>query len=249
MCPRFATRVRRTRIKQRRLNDGSLNNGRRCGVENREKTCLFIRLMGWRWGNPLYYLAVVTLFLFSVSGIAIGDTYRATWGFLAVALAALPATVEWRKGWIFPWFVKFLIGLTMVMHIGGGIFGWYFDYYPVYDKIAHTVSSSTLALLVFLFLLFLEASSVLHLGRRGIVVTLVVVTFSLGVAWEIVEYLIDARFLSTYFLGVNDSLLDTLFNILGTGYIAYHANEYLKHGSPEMLFGRFIRTRQKAAKA
>jgi hypothetical protein len=218
-------------------------------VENREKTCLFLSLLEWRFGNPLYYLTVFTLLFFSVSGIAIGDTYRAAWGFLAIAVAALPAIVEWRGGWVFPWFAKFLIGLTLVMHIGGGIFRWYFDYYPVYDKIAHTVSSATIALLVFLFLLYLQASSVLHLGRRGIVVTIVLVTLSFGVAWEMVEYLIDSRFLSTYFLGVNDSLLDTLFNLIGTCYIAFHANAYLKLGSPGRLYARFIRSRPQATKA
>jgi hypothetical protein len=192
--------------------------------------------MAWRFGTLCYYLTILILFLLSVSGILIGDIYRASWGFLAVTLAALPAIVEWRKGWIFPWFMKFLIGLTLIMHIGGGIFKWYFLYYPVYDKIAHVVAAMTIAFMIFLLLFFLEANSIIHLGRQGTVLTIVLVTLFFGLSWELIEYLIDAKFLSTYFLGLNDSLLDTLFNILGTGYIAYHANHYLRLQSPDSLY-------------
>jgi uncharacterized membrane protein len=46
---------------------------------------------------------------------------------------------------------------------------WYFDYYPVYDKIAHLVSAMALTLLIFLYLLYLEYRSIVHLGRRRII--------------------------------------------------------------------------------
>jgi hypothetical protein len=197
-------------------------------------------VMAWRYGNLCYYLTVLALFVFSVSGILIGDTYRAIWGFVAVVLALLPVLFEWKDGWIFPWPAKFLIGLTLVMHIGGGINRWYFMYYPVYDKIAHLVAAMTIALLTFLFLLFLEYYSVVHLGRRNIIIIIFFVSLFFGLCWELAEYLIDLNLLSTYFVTSSDSILDTIFNLLGCGYIAFHANEYLKLESPEKLFKRFV---------
>lgn len=205
-------------------------------MEGSRKKCHFETLMAWRFGTLCYYLTILILFILSVSGIIIGDTYRAAWGFLAVILAALPALIEARKGWTFPWFMKFLIGSTLIMHIGGGIFRWYFDYYPVYDKVAHLVASSTTGLMIFLLLLFLENNASLRLGKRGIILTIVLVNLVLGLTWEMVEYLIDANFLSTYFLGMNDSLLDFLFDILGTGYIVFHASRYLETQSPDSLY-------------
>jgi hypothetical protein len=199
------------------------------------------QLMAWRYGNLCYYLTLVTLFLFSVSGIIIGDTYRAVWGFCAVIIAALPAILEWKDGWIFPWPAKFLIGLTLVMHIGGGINSWYFALYPVYDKIAHLVASMTLALIIFLFLLFLDYYSVVRLGRRMIVSIVLVVPLFFGFCWEAAEYIIDLNLLSTYFVTSWDSLFDTLFNILGAGYIAFHANEYLKLEPPRKVYTRFVK--------
>jgi hypothetical protein len=39
----------------------------------------------------------------------------------------------------------------------------------------------------------------------------------------------------------NDSLLDTVFNLIGTSYIVLNINEYLKHESINRLYRRFIR--------
>jgi hypothetical protein len=55
------------------------------------------------------------------------------------------------------------------------------------------------------------------------------------------EYLIDVNLLSTYFVTPWDSVFDTIFNALGTGYIAFHANEYLKLEPAPVLFRRFFR--------
>jgi hypothetical protein len=198
-------------------------------------------LMGWRYGNLCYSLTIVVLFLFSISGIVINDTYRAIWGFCAVILAALPAFLEWKDGWIFPWPVKFLIGLTLVMHIGGGINSWYFALYPVYDKIAHLVASMTIAVVLLLFLLFLEYYDVVHLGRGKIVIAVFTVPLFFGLAWESAEYIIDQNLLSTYFVTFFDSIMDNLFNIMGAAFIAFHANEYLMLESPKKVYRRIVK--------
>ena len=198
-------------------------------------------LMDWRYGNLCYHLTIVVLFLFAVSGVVYQDTYRAIWGFCAVLLVTLADLVERRRGWIFPWPVKFLIGLSLVMHIGGGIESWYFSLYPIYDKIAHLVSSMTISLLVFLFLLFLSYYQVIHPKRWQILFLIVFVSLFFGLCWEIAEYVIDQNLLSTYWVNFNDSVFDTIFNIIGTGYIAFHANEYLKLEPPEKVYTRFVR--------
>ena len=198
-------------------------------------------LMDWRYGNFCYYLTIVVLFLFAVSGIIYQDTYRAVWGFCAVLLVALADLVERRRGWIFPWPVKFLIGLSLVMHIGGGIESWYFSLYPIYDKIAHLVAAITIAYLTFLLLLFLDYYDIVHLGRRTIIFIIVFVTLFFGFSWEIAEWSIDQNLLSTYWVNLNDSIFDTIFNIIGVGFIAFHANEYLKLEPPEKVYTRFVR--------
>ena len=214
-------------------------------VGGRDDTYAVERLDAWWFGNLLYYLTIVALLWFAISGIIYNDTYRAIWGFCAAILAALPALVEWRKGWIFPWPVKFLLGLALVMHIGGGIESWYFSLYPIYDKIAHLVSAMAIALLIFLFLLFLEYYDIIHLGRRKIVFIVIFVTLFFGLAWEVAEYDIDQNLLSTYWVNLYDSIFDTIFNIIAVGFIAYHANEYLKAEPPEKVYRRFVKLKGK----
>jgi hypothetical protein len=199
------------------------------------------RLMAWRWGNLCYYLTIPALLWFAVGNWLIDDQYRALWAVIAALITALPAIIEWRTRWVFPWPAKFLIGLALFIHIGGGMMSWYFDYYPVYDKIAHLVSGMTVALLVFLLLLCLEYSTRIRLGRRTIVFLIVFVSLFFGFLWELAELLLDVNLTSTYFLGPMDSFFDTIFNILGTGYIAFHANEYLKLEPPAVVFRRFFR--------
>ena len=198
-------------------------------------------LMAWRWGNLCYYLTIPALLWFALGNWMINDVYRALWAVMAALIAALPAIVEWRTRWIFPWPAKFLVGLALFLHIGGGMMSWYFDYFPVYDKIAHLVSSMAFALLVFLYLLYLASSSRVRLGRRTIILLVVSVTLFFGCLWELAEFLLDVNLLSTYFVTPWDSLFDTIFNILGTGYIAFHANEYLKLEPPEKVFARFVK--------
>ena len=199
------------------------------------------RLMAWQWGNPCYYLTIPVLLWFALGNWMINDPYRALWGVIAALLAALPILIEWRTRWVFPWPAKFLVGLALVVHIGGGMMSWYFDYYPIYDKIAHLVSGMTVALLIFLLLLFLEYRALVRLGRRRIVFLIVFVTLFFGLLWEMAEILLDVNLTSTYFVGPMDSFFDIIFNILGTGYIAFHANEYLKLEPPEKVYTRFVR--------
>ena len=197
-------------------------------------------VMAWRYGNLCYYLTIAALFLTAMYGFLIGDPNRGYWGLCAVGLALIPLLFEWKDGWIFPWPAKFLIGLTLFIHMGGGIYHWYFNLYPIYDKIAHLVASMTVAFLTFLFLLFLAYYSVVRLGRGAIIFLIVAVSLFFGFGWELGEFIIDQNLFSTYFVTSYDSLMDTIFNLLGCGYIAFHANEYLKLESPERLFRRFV---------
>jgi hypothetical protein len=199
------------------------------------------RLAAWRWGNLCYLLTIPALLWFAVGNWMIDDMYRATWAVIAAVIAALPAIIEWRTGWILIWPAKFLVGLSLFIHIGGGMMSWYFDYYPVYDKIAHLVSGMTVALLIFLVLLFLAYRSIARPGRLTIVAIILVVALSFGFLWELAELLLDVNLTSTYFIGPADSFFDTYFNVLGTGYIAFHANGYLKLEPPEKVFTRFVK--------
>jgi hypothetical protein len=190
----------------------------------------------------VYFAAVVLLLFIAVDGLIIrGDIFRVRWGFVALTIALLPALAEYFFRIIFPWPMKFLVTLALILHMAGGIFEFYFTLFPIYDKIAHLVSSMAIAFLFFVTIMIIAGITGKYISRPVIVIGIFVAVMLVGSAWEYMELYIDGMSKSTYFVTVNDSLLDTVFNLIGTSYIVLTINVYLKHESINSLYRRFIR--------
>ncbi len=202
---------------------------------------LYDDLLEWQYGNTAYYSALVLLLFIAVDGLIIrGDVLRAQWGFVALAIALLPALAEYLTPLILPWPMKFFITLSLIFHIAGGIFGFYFTLYPVYDKIGHLVSSIAISLVIVVILLILVGITGIRLSSPAVVICIFIPVMLCGVAWEYAELNIDTVAGSTYFVNVNDSLLDMLFNVMGTSYIVLNIRELLKRESLTDLYRRSI---------
>lgn len=203
---------------------------------------LIDNLLEWKYGNAVYYTAALLLFFIIMYGlITRGDVLRAQWGFFALAVAMLPALAEYLTPVIFPWPMKFFIALSLILHIAGGTFEYYFTFYPIYDKIGHLVASMAIALILFVTLLILVGVTGIHLSRPAVVFGIFITVMVLAAGWEYAELNIDVVAGSTYFVDASDSLFDMLFNLIGTCYIVANINEYLKHESINSLYQRFIR--------
>ncbi len=77
-------------------------------------------LLAWHYGNVVYYSSLGLLLFISLFGLIIRqDILRAEWGFIALAIALLPALAEYLTTVIFPWAMIFLITLSLILHIAG----------------------------------------------------------------------------------------------------------------------------------
>jgi hypothetical protein len=198
-------------------------------------------LLTWQFGNAACYSALIVLLLIALSGLLIrGDLLRAQWGFVAFAIALLPVVAEYLTPVIFPWPMKFCITASLILHIAGGIFEFYFTCYPIYDKIGHLVASIAISLVFFVMILIVTGITGLRPGRFAVVFCIFVPVMLCGIAWEYAELNIDSVAGSTYFVGISDSLFDMLFNVIGAGYVVINVHEILKYDSPEDLYRRFI---------
>jgi hypothetical protein len=199
-------------------------------------------LLGWKYGNFAYLSSLAVLFLIAVAAVFIrNDIFRARWAFVALALALLPAAAERMTGIRFPWPMKFLLTLSLVMHMAGGVFGFYFSLYPIYDKIAHLVSSIAIAYLIFIVILVIGGIFRKHPSRLWISCGIFFTVMLLGLSWEYEELFLDLSSGTTYFVNPADSFFDMVFNILGSAYVALTVNAYLKSESFDHLYQRFIR--------
>jgi hypothetical protein len=203
---------------------------------------LIDNLLAWNYGNAVYYVSLLVLLFIAVDGLIIrGDVFRARWGFVALTISLLPALAEYFFRILFPWLMKFLITLALILHMAGGIFEFYFTLYPIYDKIAHLVSSMAIAFLFFITILIVAGITGRQISRPLIVIGIFAMVMLFASAWEYAELYIDDMSKSTYFVTINDSILDTLFNLIGTSYIVLTINVYLKHEPVSSLYHRFIR--------
>lgn len=185
-------------------------------------------------------LLKAAIFCTAIFAYLTGDPYRGNWAFVACALTFLPGLLERATGAAIHRGVKAAIALALFLHSAGGIYGWYFLYYPVYDKVAHFTSSTAIGLMVFLFLLFLANFTRIRPGRRAMITLIIVSVLALGTLWEYGELTVDILIGSTYFVGPYDSTGDMLANLAGAAAVAYPAHRCLAVYPAETVFRFFV---------
>lgn len=152
----------------------------------------------------------------------------------------IPFFVAYKMKISFPWFVYFLIALSLWFHTAGYIQGYYEMYYPYYDKIAHLVSGTTVALLGFIGVLFLDRHWNMTLTVPFIVGFIIIFGVALGAFWEMYEFLVDT-FLGGSLGGpmqnsLADTMLDMIFVLAGSilvaimGVIYFHKHHQCCNG-------------------
>ncbi len=210
-------------------------------VDPKRPHFLIEAVIEWKAGNAVYYATVMVLLIVALAGLFIRhDIFRARWAFIAVALALLPVLCEWIIGIRFPWLMKFLLTLALLMHMAGGIFLFYFTLYPVYDKVCHLVAAMAIVFLVFISILVLGGLTGRNFSRAAVVACVFISVMLLGLAWEYAEFRLDIRSGSTYFVNPYDSVFDMIFNFIATAYLAANFNEYLKQESLLALYRKWI---------
>lgn len=195
------------------------------------------------YGMYLAYFFQALIALNAVHAFFIGE-YRAMFtAILMFGLTVIPYVVAQRMNIQLPWFVFFLIALALWFHTAGYIQGYYTRFYPYYDKIAHIVSGTAVALLGFLGVIFLDKYLKMNLQPVFIIFFTIIFGVALGAFWEIYEFLVD------FFFGgslagpmqnsLNDTMLDMMFvlggsiivAILGVFWFRHHRKEEITEGA------------------
>ena len=153
----------------------------------------------------------------------------------------IPFVIALRMKINFPWFVFFLIALALWFHTAGYVQGYYEMFYPYYDKIAHLVSGTTVALLGFLGVIFLDRYWNMTLTTPFIVGFTIMFGVALGAFWEMYEFLVDT-FLGGSLAGpmqngLNDTMLDMMFVFAGSIIVAIMGVFYFRHHRKEDIVG------------
>lgn len=189
------------------------------------------------------YLAYLFQFLIAANiliAFSLGEYSQVFGGIIALGLTMVPAAVT-RRGYItLPWEINLLVALSLYLHIAGGVRGFYEIYYPYYDKVAHLISGITVSVLAFVAVLLLDRFSRLNLSRRMIVGFVIIFAMAMEGFWEIYEWTFDTFLGTTLQHGLDDTMLDMIFVLVGAVAVALAGNRYLSEFSKEELTRKMV---------
>lgn len=164
-----------------------------------------------------------------------GDYFFAIGGVFAIFLTIIPYIVERRFCLVIPWWLTFLIVLSLYIHLAGEYYSWYLIFSPYYDKFAHTISGITVGLLGFTVVLLIDRYTENNFNRPLIIFMIFMFTMAFGAIWEIIEFSMDTFFGGRMQHGNTDTMLDMIFVMIGAIVVAALGNFYLRKKSKQDL--------------
>jgi hypothetical protein len=143
-------------------------------------------------------------------------------------MTLIPTIIERKYKVAIPWWITFLIVLSLYIHLAGEHYVWYLTYYPYYDKIAHLIAGITAALIGFTAVLLLDRYTENNFDRYVIILMIIMFTMAFGAFWEIFEFTMDTFFGTSLQHGNTDTMLDLIFDLLAAIIVAAIGNFYLR---------------------
>jgi len=189
------------------------------------------------------YLAYLFQFLIAANiliALSLGEYSQVFTGVIGLFLTLVPAITTRRWSITLPWQVNLLIAFLLYLHVAGEIQGYYLLYYPYYDKIAHLIAGITVSVLAFAIVLLLDRFSRLNLSRWMIVGFIIITAMAMEGFWEIYEWIFDTFLGTNLQHGLDDTMLDMIFVLVGSVIVALAGNRYLSRFSKEEITERLV---------
>lgn len=191
-------------------------------------------------GLYLAYLFQILIAINILIAISLGEYSQVFTGVIGLFLTMVPAIATRKWSITLPWQVNLLIAFLLYLHVAGEIQGYYLLYYPYYDKIAHLIAGITVSILAFTIVLLLDRFSRLNLSRWMIVGFIIIAAMAMEGFWEIYEWLFDTFLGTNLQHGLDDTMLDMIFVLIGSIIVALAGNRYLQKCSKEEITDKLV---------
>jgi len=169
-----------------------------------------------RTGMYLAFVFQGLIALNMVYAFSLGDLSAGFTALLMFILTLVPYWVARKLDVVFPWEVFFLIAMALWFHTAGYIQGYYTMFYPYYDKVAHFVSGTAVALLGLLGVIFIDRYWKMNLREPFIAGFTILFGLAMAAAWEIYEFTIDTFVGGSLAGKMQVSLTDTMGDMIFT---------------------------------
>lgn len=190
---------------------------------------------------PSYFIQVLIL-LYIISSFVNKDYLWGFWGIFGFFLTILPLILKRSYKITLPWELNLLIFLPLLLHIGGTVREWYDLFYPFYDKFAHLISSMAVAVFGFISVIIIDhyVDSIKIENKYFLAFFVVIFTVTMGVFWEIGEFLSDMFFGTSTQPSLADTMWDLIVDLAGGVIIAILGTYYSTNVSRERFVDRLI---------
>jgi hypothetical protein len=152
---------------------------------------------------------------------------------IAVVLSLVPSIVQRNYSITLPFELDLLITLSIFLHtfLGEGL-EFYSKYWP-WDNILHMFGSGVSAILAFVIVYSMHYTRKVRLTLPLIWFFTATFAMALGGMWEIVEFGVDNIFDKNAQKGLDDTMVDMIYDLLGGITAAGLGVVYVKYSNPE----------------
>jgi uncharacterized membrane protein YjdF len=184
-------------------------------------------------GLLLSYVMKLFILIYTGYSFVNGQYFMGLVGIFSFFITFIPTLLYRTLRVTLPWELSFLIVLSLFLHVAGNVGQFYDLLFPVYDKIAHFVSSVTVAVLGLVSAVILDQYTDTNLNKYMIMVFVVLLTMAFGAFWEIGEFVYDLLLGTRTQSGLEDTMFDLIFDLAGgiiIGVFGYVYHEKMPRG-------------------
>jgi hypothetical protein len=194
--------------------------------------------MGKGWRAITVSSALSWLMKFILMGllpyeIYVGDYLFAMATLLAIVLSFVPSMVERNYQIHLPFELDFLITLALFLHTFLGEVLMFYERVWLWDKALHLYGTGVTSMLAFMIVYTLHYTGKLRLTIPFIGFFTVIFALAVGSLWEMAEFSVDYIFVKTTQKGLDDTMWDLIYDLIGGLMIAVLGMVYVRYSKPE----------------
>ncbi|MEE8575335.1 MAG: hypothetical protein V3T30_07975 [Thermodesulfobacteriota bacterium] len=178
----------------------------------------------------LMKFVMVLLFFYH---IAIADYLFVVACAIALVVSFAPSVIQRSYHVTLPFEIDLLVTLAIFLHIYLGEELMFYERIGFWDAILHFFNTSVISLLGFMIVYTLHYTHKLRFTIPMFGFFTVIFALSMGVIWEILEFLVDSIFHTTAQKGLADTMWDLIFDLIAGIVVAIFGMLYARYSVPE----------------
>lgn len=149
---------------------------------------------------------------------------------VALTISLIPAGITRNYHINLPWVIDLAITTALTLHFVGLFYNLYHDQtWWWWDHLTHFIGTAVIGLMAFYITFALDYTKKLHLTLPFIVISTITAALAIGALWEIAEYYFDHIFGTNTVQGIDDTIHDLVFDLLGAIVVSIIGALYTYH--------------------